>query len=267
MRKILSTIWEKTPFFVTASAIAIFASSCDFRGGDSKATVSEALESLSGKNADWKKAKTLAEKATKQNPDDFRAKILLAGAYEQNGQISSAVDELKKAVKLAPEDFTAQYTLGRIYFESGKYDDCLAPLIQANKLDPKNASATFYLARTYHKLHQNKNALLKYKELAMMPDFKKRPEPFNEMGVILAEQKDYKNSILCLIAAYRRAPDDHKVIWNLALFYDVYGRNPASAINFYNKFQEVSLVNPELEAKRAVARKRVKSLETATTKR
>jgi tetratricopeptide (TPR) repeat protein len=239
---------------------AIFATSCDFRKGDSKETVAEALNALSGKNADWKKAKSLAAKAVKQNPDDYRAKILLAAAYEQCGQISAAVDELKKTIKLAPDNFTAQYTLGRIYFESGKFDDCLAPLVQANKLDSQNGEALFYLARTYHKLRQNKNALKKYKDLALIPNFKKRPEPFNEIGIILVEGKDYKNAQLAFIAAYRRAEEDHKVLWNLAVFYDVYGYNSNLAVKYYNKFQEISLVNPELGAKRDLAKKRISVL-------
>jgi Flp pilus assembly protein TadD len=249
-------------------ALALFASSCDFaEEGDARKTLSEAFEALSGKNADWKKAKPLAEKAARQDPNDHRAKILLAAAYEQGGQISQAVDELKKAVKIAPDDFTAQYTLGRIYFESGKFDDCLGPLVSACRIDPDSGTAAFYLARTYQKLRQNKNAHGKFYKLAKMPEFKKRPEPFNELGMIYLQEKDLKNANLAFIAAYRRAQENHKVVWNLAVFYDAYARNPASAVGFYEKYQQMTLANPELAAKREIARKRVQTLKTASGRR
>jgi len=263
---------EKRKGIVLATAIcalAIFASSCDFAGGegDARKTLSEAFDALSGKNADWKKAKSLAEKAARQDPEDHRAKILLAAAYEQGGQISQAVDELKKAVKIAPGDFTAQYTLGRIYFENGKFDDCLAPLVSACRIDPGNGAAVFYLACTYQKLRQNKNAYNKFHELAGMPEFKKRPEPFNELGMIYLQNKDLKNASLAFIAAYIRAKENHKVVWNLAVFYDIYARNPASAVGLYEKYQQITLVNPELAAKREIARKRVQTLKAAPGRR
>jgi Flp pilus assembly protein TadD len=252
---------EKSFFAVLSiCAIALFVLSCEFRKTNSKVTVLDALDAVSDKNADWKKAKSLAEKAVKQNPDDQQARILLAVALEQNGQIASATDELKKAVKLDGSNFLALYTLGRIYFESDKYGDCLSPFVQANKLEPANGAAVYYLARTYAKLGRTEDALAKFKQLAKFSDFKSRPEPLNEIGVLLVEKKDYKNALAYLVAAHRIAPENHKVIWNLAVFYDKFTRNPSTAISFYNKYQEVTLINPELEPRRTKARERIKAL-------
>lgn len=248
--------------------IAIFANSCRLaKEQSSQELLSEALVNLSGRNPDWKKAKVLAEKAVKADKNDFRAIILLAAAYEKTGRVGSATDQLKKAVKIAPDNFLAQFTLGRLYFETGKFDQALTHLVSANKAEPSNSTVLFYLAQTYQKLKQYKNAHGAYIKLCQLPDFRKRPEPYNELGVIYLQNKDLNNALKALIYAYRLDKENYKIVWNLAIFYDYYARNSSSAINFYDRYQYLTLVNPELAAKREIARQRVEVLRKVSVTR
>ncbi|HPO90558.1 MAG TPA: tetratricopeptide repeat protein [Victivallales bacterium] len=241
--------------------VAIFANSCSVKNEkNSQKFLKEAFDSLLGKNPDWKKAKLLAAKAVKAEPGNYRAILLLAAAYEKTGQTDAAIDELKRAVKIAPNYFLSQYTLGRLYFEKGQFDNALTHLINAHNLNSENSETLFYLARTYQKLKQNKNAHKTYIELCKKNNFKKRVEPYNELGTIYLMEKDLNNALKALIYAYRLDKENYKVIWNLAVLYDFYIKNPASAIAFYEQYQQITLINPELVSKREFARKRIAEL-------
>jgi Tfp pilus assembly protein PilF len=257
---------EKFSCVLLILCLAVFLMiACEFRKQDSTATVSDAVDALSGKNPDWKKAKTLAAKAVKQDSENPLARIVYALTLEQDGQITSAVDELKKAISISPKNFTAQYSLGRIYFENSKYENCLAPLITANKIESSNANVLFYLAGTYAKLNQPDKAITKFKKLAKLPEFENRPEPFNEIAVILMTKKDYKTAFPYFVAAYKRSPENHKILWNLAVFYDKYTKDTVTAAKFYKKYEEITLINRDLENKRIKARERIKTLLTPRT--
>lgn len=222
-----------------------------------------AIDSAANK-ADWKKARSLSYEAAKRNPLDVNAHVMLAISLEQSGQIDTALTEVRKAVEIDPKHFMAQYTMGRMLFDSERFADCVGPLTSANKLQPGNANVLLFLARCSTILDLTQNAIKYYTSLAKHPDFKNKPDPYNELGVIFAGKKDWQRAARCFSEAYKRAPDNHIVVLNLAVFCDYYLKNFQKAAAFYQKYQRLTSHNPALEPKRVRIKERIERIRVSS---
>jgi tetratricopeptide (TPR) repeat protein len=116
------------------------------------------------------------------------------------------------------------------------------------------------LAKSSAALGRSREAAGFYATLARHPMYKDKPEPYNELGVIYVNQKDYRKALACFNEAYRKAPKNHIVVLNLGILYDVHLKNPSDAIKFYNKYQELTFNNPELEPVRDKLNRRIQVL-------
>jgi tetratricopeptide (TPR) repeat protein len=265
-RVLIDFVLKFAPPSVLAVVIALCLSAC---GDRTKMTndqlLQSALASTSGPKADWQKARWFATKAVKQNQNDARAHVILALSLEQCGQINSAIDEIRKAVSLDPKNFLALFTNGRMLFENEKIGDCIAPLMEAYKMQPDNANVLILLARSSAALGRFKEAGGYYATLAKHPMYKDRPDPLNEIGVLYVNQKDYPKALAFFNGAYKRAPTNHIIVLNLGIVYDVHLKDYPNAIKFYNKYQELTLRNPELEPVRDKLKRRIEVLK-ATNK-
>ena len=252
------------------SALAIAIAACLSACGDrTKLTNDQLLQNAfaaaSGPKADWQKARLFAAKAVKQDQNDARAHVMLALSLEQCGQISGAIDEIRRAVALDPKNFLALFTNGRMLYENGRIGDSISPLKEAYKIHPGNDNVLVLLAGSSAKLGRFKEAANYYATLAKHPMYKDRPDPLNEIGVLYAAQKDYPTALACFNLAYKKAPNSHIVVLNLGIIYDVYLKDPPNAIRFYNKYQELTMRNPELEPLRDKLKRRIEVLK-ATNK-
>ncbi|GEM_PF-1284805 len=254
-------------YFTSILLLGVLAFGLASCSGGTKQTNEEllksAIEAATGPKADWQKARSYAFKAVKQKSDDANARVMLAISLEQCGQASNAIDEIRKAVELDPKNFMAQFTKGRMLFENDRIGDSIAPLKEARKLKPDNANALLLLARSSAALGRNKEAAEYYATLAKLPNYKEKAVPFNELAVLYVNQKDYQKASLFFQEAYKRAPNDHIVVLNIGIFCDVYLKNPAYAIKHYNRYQELTLSNPELATVRNKLKKRIEFLKTA----
>ena len=251
---------------VLAIAVAAGLSACGERTSlTNDQLLQSALAAAGGPKADWQKARGFAAKAVKQNQNDARAHVMLALSLEQCGQINSAIDEIRKAVALDPKNFLALFSTGRMLFENDRIGDSIAPLKEAYKIHPGNDNVLVLLAGSSAKLGRFKEAANYYATLAKHPMYKDRPDPLNEIGVLYAAQKDYPTALACFNLAYKKAPNSHIVVLNLGIIYDVYLKDPPNAIRFYNKYQELTMRNPELEPLRDKLKRRIEVLK-ATNK-
>ncbi|HBC85400.1 MAG TPA: hypothetical protein DCZ94_00445 [Lentisphaeria bacterium] len=230
-------------------------------GGGSKQTNEEllkaAIDSATGPKADWQKAKTLAYKAVKQKSDDANAHVMLSLALEQCGQPGNAIDEIRKAVEIDTKNFMAQFTKGRMLFENERIGDSIAPLKEAQKLRPDNENVILLLARSSAALGRYKEAAGYYATLAKTPAYRNKAVPYNELAILYVNQKDYQKASVFFQEAYKKAPNDHIVVLNLGIFCDVHLKNPVFAIKHYNRYQELTLSNPELAPVRNKLKKRI----------
>lgn len=266
VRGFINSIFKFAMPPVLAILIAICLSAC---GDRAKLTndqlLQNALTAASGPKADWQKARAFAAKAVKQNQNDARAHVMLALSLEQCGQVGGAIDEIRKAVALDPKDFMALFTNGRMLYENDRIGDSIAPLKEAYKIHPENDNVLVLLAESSAKLGRFKEAAGYYATLAKHPMYKDRAEPLNEIGVLYVSQKDYPRALAFFNGAYRKAPSNHIVALNLGVLYDVHLKDPSNAIKYYNKYQELTMRNPELEPVRDKLKRRIEVLQ-ATNK-
>ncbi len=80
---------------------------------------------------DPKKAIALLENAIRLAPNDFRTRIELGRAYEQDDQIERAEVDFKRAVELAPNYAAPRWHLGNFYLRQERESEALSQLTHA----------------------------------------------------------------------------------------------------------------------------------------
>lgn len=219
----------------------------------------------------WAESRKLASKAVNQNEKDANARVMLALALEQCGQEDLAIEEIDQAVMADPDNFMAQYTKGRMLFKRKRYSDSRAPLGKANEIKPNMPQTLFLLARTCAMLEVHKDAVTYYVALAKMDEFKDKPEPYNELGVLFMKKNDFRRALDFFKEAYNRDSKSIPVNMNLAIFWDNLisfcgddkdkaRKAAASAINYYMASEKLLLVNPQADTKRQKILARIKEL-------
>lgn len=219
----------------------------------------------------WAESRKLAKKAVEQNDKDASARVMLALALEQCEQDDLALEEIEQAVLADPNHFMAQYTKGRMLFKKQRYEDCPGPLGKANELKPNMPQTLLLLARTNAILDVHKEAVTYYVALAKLDEYKNKPEPYNELGVLFMKKKDFKRALRFFKEAHSKDEKSIPVNMNLAIFWDnltqmcgndkVKARKAAaSAIRYYIASEKLLLANPQANGKRQVIISRVKEL-------
>lgn len=124
---------------------------------------------------------------------------------------------LDRAIKEYNDKTKNQYTaaifeLGRIRFEAAEYKEALEQLNLVNDKNPRYDEAQFYVGVAQDALGQTEQSLATLKKLAArLPLF----EVYNNIGVLLIKQKQYKDAIEHLKPAAEAAPRDADTLFNL----------------------------------------------------
>ncbi len=214
------------------------------------------------RNGAWAKAMKYAEAAVKREPNNSGALILAALAYENNDNLEQALQAARLAVKADAKYFQAQYTLGRLCLKDpAKIQDSIEPLKRALQLKPGDVDTLVLLARRGRKLGLL-DTVKYFEQLTVTKRYGDKPEPWNEMGIIYAEQNNSRDAARCLVTAYNRAKENPTVVLNLALFMDYYNNQPARAVKFYRKFLSLVEGNPVFDNKAGRIRKRISVIVT-----
>lgn len=212
--------------------------------------------------SDWQTAVRLAAEAAKRDERNISAQLMYGIALEHVGSNEAALSVFRQAVKTEPGNFYAQYHLGRALYQKGKFQDSLTPLRQAEKLRPQDANTLVLLAQIEHKM-QLDDALIYYKKLAVNKRFTNKPEPWVQIGLISAARRDFATAGKCFALAYRLAPDNYIVVYNLAVFSDYYSGSTAArknAVQYYRRYLRLTSTNPQLAAQRAEVAARIKAI-------
>ncbi len=258
--------------WVAALVLALSQTGCGKkRYEDNSALIGRAIRKAADEGK-WDEARTLAEKAVSQNPDDANAHVMLALALEQAGELKDAVAEAGAAVEADPDNFMAQYTLGRLLFKTSDYANCPKPLKKARALKPKEPCSALLLARTNVMLGVDREAIKNYLDLVAMKDYASNPAPYNELGVLFFKRRNYTMAKRCLEKAFKYAPSSPVVNMNLAVFWDKIalicakdkvksGIARAKAIKYYKAcLGNMSATNPGNDTDRRRVEKRIAAL-------
>ena len=233
-------------------------------------------ENLSGKSVDellnrgcalarenaWSEALKYAQAAVKRERTNAGALVLLALAYENNDDLEQALQAARQAVKADAKYFQAQYTLGRLCLKDpAKIQDSIEPLKRALHLNPGDTDTLVLLA-----LGSKKLGLLEtvkyFEQVAKTKRYHGKPEPWNEMMIIYAEQNNTRDSARCLVTAYSRAKDNPIVVLNFALFWDYYAspKRPKQAVKYYRNFLGIIEKNSAFDAQAVQVKKRISEI-------
>src|SRR6185503_1702270 len=83
------------------------------------------------RNSNLEDAKTLAETALRELPDDPNVNDTVRWIYHKLGRGSAALQYLEKSVKASPNDATFKYHLGAVYYAAGDWDKARQQLTEA----------------------------------------------------------------------------------------------------------------------------------------
>jgi Flp pilus assembly protein TadD/TolB-like protein len=139
---------------------------------------------------------------------------------------------LEHAIKEYTEKNKSQYIaavfeLGRIRFEAAEYKEALEQLAQVDDKNPRFDEAQFYIGVAQDALGQTEQAVGTLKKLAArLPLF----EVYNNIGVLLIKQKQYKDAIDHLKPASEAAPKDTDTLFNLGYAYFL-AKDTANAVS------------------------------------
>jgi tetratricopeptide (TPR) repeat protein len=147
---------------------------------------------------------------------------------------------LDRAIKEYAEKTRNQYVaaifeLGRVRYEAGEYKEALEQLTLVDEKNPRYDEAQFYVGVTQDALGQTEPALGTLKKLAArMPLF----EVYNNIGVLLIKQKQYKDAIDHLKPASEAAPKDTDTLFNLGYAYYLAKDNANAAVTLKNEIKQ-----------------------------
>lgn len=88
----------------------------------------------------WLKAIDEYHRALQEFPDDFEARLSLAHALEEAGQLESALRECEKSVKVRPQEEAALARLANLQSKLGKNDDAVASYLKLAEIHLANRS-------------------------------------------------------------------------------------------------------------------------------
>ncbi len=87
-------------------------------------------------------------KASRVDPENFDARILLAKTHGQRGQMKQAQIELESLVRQHPEHVPARVHLALLYYALGNVVDAQIELHEAHLKEPNNSQVKMYLDMT-----------------------------------------------------------------------------------------------------------------------
>lgn len=125
--------------------------------------------------ADLDRYAGILERTAITSPHNQRAHYLLAGIYQQKGDIAAAEARLRTAIKNHPSSTSAHVKLGLLLKERGRYQEALKEFQFVKHMQPKHSLFPFYAGMTYKDLGkcgkavQNLNKFLKDKRTINYP--------------------------------------------------------------------------------------------------
>jgi tetratricopeptide (TPR) repeat protein len=164
------------------------------------------------------------------DPDSAPAHVLYGEALDGLGKTPEAIAEFQAAIKTSPREPNAHFGLGYLYWKSHQYDDATREFKSELELDPGNAQALAYLGDIEMKAGNSEAALsFLRKSIRLKNDIRIAAI---DLGVTLAQQKQYPDAITALQHAAALDPAEPDAHYRLARVYQEMGRTEESQKEF-----------------------------------
>ena len=96
---------------------------------------------------DNKKAKQALLKILDKNPNSYKAHLMLAQVYENEGGMRKAIDEYVQAIDLNKQDFDSYYKVAKLLNGLDKKEEATQMLFNLLDKKPENYEASILLRR------------------------------------------------------------------------------------------------------------------------
>jgi predicted Zn-dependent protease len=106
------------------------------------------------RQADLDNSTVVLEKAIKANPQNQRARYMLASIYQRKGNVSAAEGELRTALKRDPSDSDLHMRLGVLLKDQGRHPAALQEFHFVEHTRPHNPMMLFYTGMTFKQMGQ-----------------------------------------------------------------------------------------------------------------
>jgi len=98
---------------------------------------------------DLDKASQVLKKTVAANPQNLRARTLLAAVYQHERNFSAAEQELRAAIQTNPSNASLHRRLGDLFTAQGRYRDALREYHFVERMKPHNALIYYSIGMTY----------------------------------------------------------------------------------------------------------------------
>ena len=164
------------------------------------------------------------------NPDSAAAHVLSGEALEGLGKTQEAIAEFQEALKASPHEPNVHFGLGYLYWKSHQYDDAKREFRAELANDPGQAEALAYLGDIEMKAGDTEAALASlHKSIQLKNDIRIAAI---DLGVILAQQKQYAEAVTALRHAVALDPAEPDAHYRLAHVYQEMGKAEDSQKEF-----------------------------------
>lgn len=169
---------------------------------------------ICGSAHDYEGALEAFQHALKLNPASTKSHNNLGNLYAAAGKSDLAESEFRKSVSLAPSDSEANYSLGLLFISKNKPAAAIPLLLRVH---PASLEARMNLVRAY--LRAGKTAEgLKLAQTISVQEPRDLQRHFT-LGLLLAEEKQYKSAELELEKADALRPGTFEILYNLGQIY------------------------------------------------
>lgn len=142
----------------------------------------------------------LLAQAAAQKPQEYLPRYSLAVAQYQTGSLEDAEASYRRALEIDSKSAAAESGLAHTLARLGKLGDAAPHFERAAELDPQLRPGLLELAELYEQNGQKNEAAAIYRGFPDRPDIQER------LGRILLDEKQYKEALPRLEAAYAASP-------------------------------------------------------------
>jgi tetratricopeptide (TPR) repeat protein len=96
----------------------------------------------------------ILQRAVNINPQNQRARLMLAAIYQKRGNVAAAEDELRVAVQRNPTGPIPHIKLGVLLKDEGKYQEALQQFHIVERMRPHNPEMLFYTGMTFKQMNR-----------------------------------------------------------------------------------------------------------------
>ena len=162
-----------------------------------------------------------AEKAKELDPEEYIYDFIIGTVYMKEKDFATAVTFLDQAYKKSPDNLGTLNALGTCNMVLGNEDDAIGYYQKVIDLYPQNPTAYFNLGSAYQIQQKHAEAIELFKKAVELDD---EDESFiNALAMSEVKIKDYKNALIHYRQLALLCPDKDNYKYNMATCYEALG--------------------------------------------